>query len=53
MRNLRRAGIGAGLGVLTLVLAAPSASAHGTFGRATLTGFASLPAATFATGLPP
>ncbi|GAA3236040.1 esterase-like activity of phytase family protein [Dactylosporangium siamense] len=53
MRNLRRAGIGVGLGVLTLALAAPSASAHGSFGRATLTGFASLPAATFVSASDP
>ncbi len=53
MRNLRRAGIGVGLGVLTLVVAAPGASAHGTFGRATLTGFASLPAATFVSASDP
>ncbi|UWP82257.1 esterase-like activity of phytase family protein [Dactylosporangium fulvum] len=51
MGNLRRVGVGLGLGVLTLAVAAPSASAHGpsgqTFGRATLTGWAALPAATF------
>ena len=56
MRNLRRAGVGAGIGVLTLALAAPSASAHNghdTFGRATLTGFAALPAATFVSASDP
>lgn len=53
MRNLRRAGVGVGLGVLTLALAAPSASAHNTFGRATLTGFAALPAATFVSASDP
>ncbi|WP_327007893.1 esterase-like activity of phytase family protein [Dactylosporangium sp. NBC_01737] len=56
MRNLRRAGVGAGVGVLTLALAAPSAAAHNghdTFGRATLTGFAALPAATFVSASDP
>ncbi|MEV4515354.1 esterase-like activity of phytase family protein [Dactylosporangium sp. NPDC049525] len=53
MRSLRRAGVGVGLGVLSLALAAPSASAHGTFGRATLTGFAALPAATFVSASDP
>jgi hypothetical protein len=56
MRNLRRAGVGAGIGVLTLALAAPSAAAHDghdNFGRATLTGFAALPAATFVSASDP
>ncbi|WP_344501350.1 esterase-like activity of phytase family protein [Dactylosporangium maewongense] len=53
MRNLRRAGAGLGIGVLTLALAAPSAEAHDTYGRATLTGFAALPAATFVSASDP
>jgi hypothetical protein len=53
MRNLRRIGVGAGIGVLTLALAAPDAAAHDTYGRATLTGFAALPAATFVSASDP
>ncbi|MET7419347.1 esterase-like activity of phytase family protein [Dactylosporangium sp. NPDC005555] len=54
MRNLRRAGIGASLGVLTLALAAPSAvAAPKAEGRVTLTGFAALPAATFVSASDP
>ncbi|MEV0561628.1 esterase-like activity of phytase family protein [Dactylosporangium sp. NPDC050588] len=53
MRNLRRAGAGLGIGVLTLALAAPSAEAHDTYGRATLTGFAALPATTFVSASDP
>jgi hypothetical protein len=53
MRNLRRIGVGAGIGVLTLALAAPDAAAHDTYGRATLTGFAVLPAATFVSASDP
>jgi hypothetical protein len=53
MENLRRIGVGVGLGVLTLAIAAPSASAHGTFGQATLTGWAALPAATFVSASDP
>jgi hypothetical protein len=58
MRNLRRVGLGVGVGVLSLALAAPSASAHdntghGSFGQATLTGWASLPAATFVSASDP
>ncbi|GAA1505219.1 esterase-like activity of phytase family protein [Dactylosporangium maewongense] len=39
--------------MLTLALAAPSAEAHDTYGRATLTGFAALPAATFVSASDP
>jgi hypothetical protein len=58
MRNIRRVGLGVGVGVLSLALAAPSASAHdnsghGSFGPATLTGWASLPAATFVSASDP
>jgi len=53
MDNLRRIGVGAGIGVLTLALAAPSAQAHDTFGQATLTGWAALPAATFVSASDP
>src|SRR5687767_6035379 len=54
MRNLRRAGVGAGIGLLTLTLAAPSAVAvPKTDGRVTLTGFASLPAQTFVSASDP
>ncbi|MET7399815.1 esterase-like activity of phytase family protein [Dactylosporangium sp. NPDC005572] len=53
MENLRRIGVGVGLGVLTLAIAAPSASAHGTFGQATLTGWAALPARTFVSASDP
>ena len=53
MKNLRRVGLGAGVTVLALALAAPSASAHGTFGQATLTGWAALPAATFVSASDP
>jgi hypothetical protein len=53
MKNLRRVGLGVGVGVLTLTFAAPSASAHGSFGPATLTGWAMLPAATFVSASDP
>jgi hypothetical protein len=58
MKNLRRVGLGVGVGALALTLAAPSASAHdntgrGGFGQATLTGWASLPAATFVSASDP
>ncbi len=54
MRNLRRAGVGAGIGVLTMALAAPSAvAAPKAEGHATLTGFAVLPAATFVSASDP
>ncbi|GAB3864901.1 hypothetical protein GCM10027610_114050 [Dactylosporangium cerinum] len=39
--------------MLTLALAAPGAAAHDTYGRATLTGFAALPAATFVSASDP
>ncbi|MDG6107527.1 esterase-like activity of phytase family protein [Dactylosporangium aurantiacum] len=54
MRNLRRAGVGVGIGMLTMALAAPSAvAASKSDGRATLTGFAVLPAATFVSASDP
>jgi hypothetical protein len=53
MRNLRRIGAGSGVVVLALALASPSAEAHNTYGRATLTGFAALPAATFVSASDP
>ncbi|MFD0583994.1 esterase-like activity of phytase family protein [Dactylosporangium darangshiense] len=53
MKNLRRVGLGVGVSVLTLAFAAPSASAHGSFGQATLTGWAMLPAATFVSASDP
>lgn len=53
MKNLRRVGLGVGVGVLSLAFAAPSASAHGSFGQATLTGWAYLPAATFVSASDP
>ena len=39
--------------MLTPALAAPGVAAHDTFGRATLTGFAALPAATFVSASDP
>ncbi|WP_432832185.1 esterase-like activity of phytase family protein [Dactylosporangium sp. CA-092794] len=57
MKNLRRVGLGVGLGVLTLAVAAPSASAHNSFGepwgQARLTGWAALPATTFVSASDP